>query len=152
MAAEQPAGRVVSEADMELEELVTEAIRRDTVIRETHVPIDVSVTDGVVTVSGVVLSRIMHDRVLFLAASVRGVKKVIDALFSDPEIEVAVAARIAEHKSFNNDQVDITSYHGRVMVTGEVDTEEERAEVVALAAAVPGVRQVIDRLELKEGG
>jgi osmotically-inducible protein OsmY len=152
MAAEQPAERVVSEADMELEELVTEAIRRDTVIRETHMPIDVSVTDGVVTVSGVVLSRIMHDRVLFLAASVRGVKKVIDALYSDPEIEVAIAARIAEHKSFTNDQVDIASYHGRVTVAGEVDTEEERAEVVALAAAVPGVRQVIDRLELKEGG
>jgi osmotically-inducible protein OsmY len=152
MAAEQPAGRVVSEADMELEELVTEAIRRDTVIRETHVPISVSVADGVVTVGGVVLSRIMHDRVLFLAASVRGVKKVIDGLYSDPEIEVAIAARIAEHKSFTNDQVDIASYHGRVTVAGEVDTEEERAEVVALAAAVPGVRQVIDRLELKEGG
>jgi osmotically-inducible protein OsmY len=152
MAAEQPAERVVSEADMELEELVTEAIRRDTVIRETHVPIDVSVTDGVVTVGGVVLSRIMHDRVLFLAASVRGVKKVIDALFSDPEIAVAIAARIAEHKSFNNDQIDIASYHGRVMVAGEVDTEEERVEVVALAAAVPGVRQVIDRLEIKGGG
>ncbi len=152
MAAEQPAERVVSEADMELEELVTDAIRRDTVIRETHMPIDVSVTDGVVTVSGVVLSRIMHDRVLFLAARVRGVKKVIDALFSDPEIAVAIAARIAGHESFHNDQVDIASYHGRVMVTGEVDTEEERVEVVALAAAVPGVRQVIDRLEIKEGG
>jgi osmotically-inducible protein OsmY len=152
MAAEQPAERVVSEADMELEELVTEAIRRDTVIRETHVPISVLAADGVVTVGGVVLSRIMHDRVLFLAASTPGVKKIVDELFSDPEIKVAVAARIAEHESFTNDQIDIASYHGRVTVAGEVDDEDERAEVVALAAAVPGVRQVIDRLEIKEGG
>lgn len=152
MATEQSAQRVASEADLELEEYVRGAIRRDAVIRESRVPVDVTVEDGVVTVSGVVLSRIMHDRVLFLASSVRGVRKVVDVLLSDPEIEVAIAARIAEHDSFHNDQVEIASYQGRVTLAGEVDDEAERAEVIALAAATPGVRQTIDRLELKESG
>ncbi len=137
-----------SDIDLDIYERVLEAVEDDQVVRETRVPVFVSVEDGVVTVSGNVLSETMRERVLFAAAATPGVKKVIDNLYSDPEIERTVAGRLAGESALKENTIEISSYQGVVTLVGEVSDEPQRQLAVSLAAATPGVRQVIDRLTL----
>lgn len=146
MAGQQALDVQPSDRDMELKELVMEAIEDDNLVRETDVPVTVSVLDGVVTVGGVVLSKTMHDRVLYAAARTPGVKKVIDELIADPEIENAIAKLVAADPDLRTRMFKVSSYMGRVTLFGGIASEEQRKPALALAASVPGVQGVMDAL------
>jgi osmotically-inducible protein OsmY len=147
MVETSPAGPPLTAADLDLYERVFEAIQAQDVVRETEPPLRIAVADGVVTISGVVLTRIMHERVLYVAASTPGVKKVIDELYTDPEIENTVAAALVADPGLNGAAVDVSSYKGSITVYGHMPDVAQREKALAVAVAVPGVRNVIDRLE-----
>lgn len=148
MAEPQALDAQPSELDLELQELVMEAIDDDNIVRESDVPVTVTVLDGIAAVSGVVLSKTMHDRVLYAAARTRGVKKVIDNLISDPEIENAIAQLLSSIPNLKTYTVKVTSYMGQVTLYGGVASDEQHEEALALAASVPGVVSVNDRLQI----
>src|SRR5690606_31720468 len=83
--------RQPSERDMELQELVNDGWECDSVVRQRAIPLETDVLDGGVTVTGVARSRMTRERILYLVASTPGVKKVIDNLVTDPEIETEIA-------------------------------------------------------------
>lgn len=153
MAEYRSGGFSPSVLDEELHELVIEAIQDDIVVRESRVPIAVSVAQGVVTVAGVVLSNTMRDRVLYAAATVPGVVKVIDQLYTDPEIEKAVARLLSADPTIRDELIEVHSYEGRVFLVGGVEDEAYRAAALVLAHTVPGVQDVVDRLSvMRENG
>ena len=53
-----------AERDADLRDAVLRKIFRDTIVRESHVNLDVSVADGVVTLSGAVLGTLMAKLLL----------------------------------------------------------------------------------------
>lgn len=148
MAQQQTVISHRSDTDLDVYEHVLEAIEDDHVVRETRVPVFVSVEDGVVTVNGNVLSETMRERVLLAAAATPGVKKVVDNLYSDPEIERAIADRLVGESALKGNTIEVSSYQGVVTLVGGVSDERQRQMAVSLAAATPGVRQVIDRLTM----
>jgi hyperosmotically inducible protein len=135
--------------DDELQEAVTAAIGRDSVVRESRVPVEVSVEDGVVVVSGIASSETMRRRVLYAAATTPGVVRVIDRLTTDAEIEAAVAQALASDPAIRDATIAVSSYLGVVTLYGAPGSEERKARALELARAVPGVRQVDDMLVIE---
>lgn len=132
--------------DLDILDAVTAVLERDNVVRETDVPVTISVVDGVVTLRGLMRSRMMHERVLYLAARVPGVKKVVDEMVSDPEIETLIARLVAADPELRPRQLSIASYMGQVTLYGELESEAQREKALAIAASVQGVQKVIDHL------
>lgn len=135
--------------DDELKETVIDAIERDSVVRESRVPVEVSVEDGVVAVSGIASSETMRRRVLYAAATTPGVVRVIDRLTTDAEIEAAVAQALASDPAIRDARIAVSSYLGVVTLYGAPGSEEQKARALELARAVPGVRQVDDMLVIE---
>ena len=136
------------EADLDTIEAVTEAIGSLHMVRESRPPIKVTLEKGIVTLEGVVLSHIMHRAVLVKTATARGVQKVVDRLYEDPLLEVAVANALAVEPMLKQHQpsISVTSYLGVVTLSGATLGEAERAKAKEVAAHVPGVSDVILRL------
>ena len=146
MAQVDVAGLPPTQEDLELQEVVSEAVANDEVVRTADVPIIVSVANRVVTLSGIVLSRMMRERVLYLAASTPGVEKVVDDLVTDPEIEMTIAQLIANDPALKHRKIEVTSYMGQVTLYAPSVTAEERERALALAATARGVQAVLDHL------
>jgi len=135
-------------SDLDLHEAVTEAIGRLNIVREAGVNLQVTVQEGVVTLEGVVLTRIMRRAVLTTAATVPGVQKVIDRLYTDADIEVAVSQALAADPATRTAQpaIAVASHLGEVVLSGRLDHSEAARAAPAVAASVPGVRRVVNRL------
>jgi osmotically-inducible protein OsmY len=138
----------LSSKDRFLQERVAQAIQELVMVRETSAPITVLAQDGVVTLKGNVLSEIMRRAVQYKAATTFGVTKVIDELYDDPTIEVAVAAALAAHEALAARTIITTCYRGEVTLTGEVGSRDEWAAAIETATQVEGVRTVVDRLQV----
>jgi osmotically-inducible protein OsmY len=137
----------LSSKDRFLQERVMQAIQELVMVRETRAPITVLAQDGVVTLKGNVLSEIMRRAVQYKAATTFGVTKVIDELYDDPAIELAVAAALSPHEALGARPIITTCYRGEVTLTGEVGSQDERTAAIETAAQVDGVRTVVDRLQ-----
>lgn len=142
----------LSSKDLLLQERVSQAIHDLVMVRETRAPITVLAQDGVVTLQGHMLSEIMRRAVQYKAATTPGVTKVIDEMYDDPSIELAVAAALAAHGTLAGRSIITTCYRGEVTLTGEVEGEEERVAAIETAAGIEGVRTVVDHLQVGGGG
>jgi osmotically-inducible protein OsmY len=140
----------ISSKDLLLQERVTQAIHDLLMVRETRAPITTLAQDGVVTLQGNVLSEIMRRAVQYKAATTPGVTKVIDELYDDPSIELAVAAALSDG-TLAGRAIITTCYRGEVTLTGKVEGENERAAAIEIAAQVKGVRAVVDHLQVSGG-
>jgi len=119
-------------------------------VREIGAPIGIEVRDGVVTLTGWVRALSHKKRVAQLVAGVTGVQEVHNRLFCDDELVPAVARALAEDPRMAHDfpGVHISSYLGRVVLSGYVAGQEEWNTVDDVAARVPGVRSVDNRLRV----
>ncbi len=146
MADENPQPESI--ADLDIRENVEAAINSLDIVRESDVLIALSVNDGVVTLGGHVLTRIMRRVIVQAAASVPGVKKVIDSLYVDSYVEMAVSQALATHPDTHTFQLNIgvMSYRGEVTFSGKVSSAEAVQAASAVASKVPGVLMVINRL------
>lgn len=145
MADEHMAQLDATEADVDIYEAVVEAVEDLNMVRESRVPITIGVDRGVVSLSGVVLSSIMHRGVLYRAATAPGVIKVIDHLVEDPGLRVAVAGALAADPTVGPLQpsIAIVCYMGTVTITGPALPADIRQKVKEIAENVPGVRGVV---------
>jgi osmotically-inducible protein OsmY len=135
--------------DFELETAARKAIWQDNILREARAPLEIRVENGAVTVNGWVRSENQHERLLFRLATIPGVVKVIDRLFSDPKIAQRVAAAVAADPTLSSSQVEVSSYYGQVTLHGFVSGTAKRDALVALASGVAGVQDVVDRLTVE---
>lgn len=139
------------QSDLDTYEEVIEAIEALNIVRETHAPIEVQVSGGVTTLSGVVPSKIARRLVVYAAASVPSVSKVVDQLIEDSQIVMAVGAALAADPSLSAYQLNIrvTSYLGEVILYGGPVDEAQQPRAMEIAAKVGGVRRVTGKLTSK---
>ncbi|HET92240.1 MAG TPA: BON domain-containing protein [Chloroflexi bacterium] len=117
---------------------------------------DVSAQDGIVTLTGMVGSIIMKWVIVDEVSRLAGVRTVqADELYDDTSLQLAVARTLGSNPSTRmarDDQVYIHVYHGRVVLTGRVSSSAKCEAIEEAAAAVPGVRSVVNRLEVARSG
>jgi osmotically-inducible protein OsmY len=133
--------------DEDLSGLIENAIRRDE--RVYLQPIDVSVDDGIVTLTGTVRS---HRRKLVayeIASSFEGCRDVVNKLAVDPEaplpdMEVAknVVSSLNASADIAPDAITVTVTDGVASLSGAVSTQWERFVAGDVARSARGVRGV----------
>ena len=139
-------------SDFDLREAVLEKLHTYTELRESRITIGVSVEAGVVTLSGNLFSETQQRKTLFFAATVPGVQKVIDELFDDENLKLAVAQAITAAGLDTNlaRPIVASSYLGNVTLVGMVTSEDQADQIVSTVRRVPGVRNVVAKLSLPE--
>jgi osmotically-inducible protein OsmY len=135
-------------ADLETQDLIAAALDRVTIINESDPRLDVVVEEGVVSIRGNVLTDTIRDAVMYTAARVPGVKKVIDRVMSDTEIEMTMAGKLAAEPVIKASWINLTasSYLGIVTLSGKVDSDAAKEAAGRVAGEMPGVSEVINAL------
>ena len=79
--------------------------------------------------------------------------KIYGTAPSDSDITVAVRAKIKEFPELAApNEVRIRTLHRVVYLYGQVDTVLERNQAESAAAQIPGVKKVVDTINLAEAG
>jgi osmotically-inducible protein OsmY len=99
----------------------------------------VDVSEGAVTLTGHVRSRLTALRVLDIARRVRGTGLIVDRLVADDELEAAVARAVEGGRLNRGARPGIRADLGDVRVVGAFPSPEAREEAMRLAAGVEGV-------------
>jgi osmotically-inducible protein OsmY len=140
------------QSDERIRAAILDPLWRSTPLRRTYAPVDVSVHDGIVTLTGMVGSAIMKHIIVDEVSRLPGVRTVqADELYDDTSLQLAVARTLGSSpasRMTRDDQVYIHVHHGRVALTGRVSSPAKREAIEEAAAAVPGVRSVVDRLKV----
>lgn len=132
-----------------LYEEITQAIEAVQLVKEYNPPITVQVDNGVVTLDGVVATLTMRREIVKLAARTPGVKRVVDSLLTDRELERAVAMVLSSDELLRDiPPIIINSYNGVVTVSGPAKTQQQIDHALALTAAIDGVQSVVSELTL----
>ena len=139
-----------SERDHDILVEVRDRLYKYDPIREIGAPIGIVVQDGVVTLTGWVRALSHKKRAAQLAAEVAGVQEVRNQIFCDDELVPATARALAEDPRTAHDfpGVQVSSYLGRVVLSGYVASQEEWDIADDVVARVPGVRSVDNRLRV----
>lgn len=140
-------------SDVDIYEAVVDAVEGVDMVRESRAPITVTVENGVVTLTGVVISSTMKRAVLYFASTVPGVAKVVEHIYEDPALRIAVAAALAADPLTGPHQTDIliTSYLGMVSLSGPELAPDVQARAREIAASIPGVREVFAKFGHQSG-
>ena len=121
--------------------------------------IDVSVSDGVVTLNGTVLSYAHKIAAQEAAHRVAGVLDVandievrpVDGFFrTDSEIAAAVRNALEWDALVPNEQIRSTVSDGLVMLEGEVDYQRERTDAERAIRRLAGVVDVINNITIRK--
>lgn len=132
-----------------LYEEITQAIEAVQQVREYNPPISVMVDDGVVTLEGVVTTLTLRREIVKIAARTEGVKRVIDSLRTDRDIEQDVAVVLANDEQLRSiPPIIVNSYNGRVTVSGRANSQEQIDHALSLTEGVDGVQGVVSELML----
>ncbi|MGE0715687.1 MAG: BON domain-containing protein [Alphaproteobacteria bacterium] len=67
----------------------------------------------------------------------------------DATISTKVRAKLIDDKDLNLTQIDVTTDHGVVLITGVVDDAAKKAKATAVAADTSGVRSVRNELVIR---
>lgn len=147
MAEEQVLASQV-DFDVDTYEAVKIALDRLDILREIHAGLSIKAANGVVTLSGIVVSTMMRYEVIRAVAGVLGVTKVIDNLTDDSQIKMAVATALAADPDIKIYQpsISVNSYQGTVVLSGAALPETQRVKAREIALKVPGVRAVIEQI------
>ena len=122
--------------------------------------IDVDTVNGVVTLTGVVESKKEIERAIEIAKSVKGVKKIVNNLrvgkrsigsyLSDKEITARVKFKLIKDSELKALSIDVDTVNGIVTLTGVVENEYQKKKAINHAKSVPGVKKIIDNLQIED--
>lgn len=93
-------------------------------------------------------NNVISNELLVTAGDEDRAEKVADK--SDDAIESSFKAYVAENK-LENQHIRSDAKNGVLTLTGDVDTEAQRSKIEADAAKLPGVTQVVNKLDVKGG-
>ncbi|MGH8143123.1 MAG: BON domain-containing protein [Steroidobacteraceae bacterium] len=142
---------------------ITTRIKADLVVDPETKARDISVKTyrGVVQLSGFVASNAERHDAVRIASHEQGVRRVDDELqiqppgssvgrtLDDSTITAKVKAALVANPDTKARDVDVTTSHGVVQLSGFVDTNEQRDAAAEVAKSVSGVRSVDNGLQLK---
>jgi osmotically-inducible protein OsmY len=119
--------------------------------------LEVTRTDGVVTISGTVEEAWQRQEAERIAANTRGVAEVINGIVVLPEttrtdttIEADIKEAIRESSFVDPDGISVDVTDSVVTLTGEVETWFEKETTVDFALQTEGVTVVEDELRVRE--
>jgi len=85
-----------------------------------------------------------------VGATAAQTEKGVHRSISDTEIRIAINDRWLQADEVIFRKVNLQVQEGRVLLTGNVDLPEQRVEAVRLAWQAPGVREVINEIEVND--
>lgn len=87
-----------------------------------------------------------------LGAEVREKLGAIGEEWNDAKMTGSVKTALSLNRSLRSSSIEVHSDEGVVTLRGRVDSDESRARAEALAAEVPGVKQVVNQLQATAAG
>ena len=106
----------------------------------------VSATDGVIALDGYVTSRLRAAQLEAAVSTVPGVWGVENRLFCDDELTIVVAQALSEDARTRAHPIRLTANHGVMTLDGSTPDAGIAEVARQLAASVPGVLMVENRL------
>lgn len=140
--------------DVDIARAVRNALDWDVLVPEEH--IHSTVSNGVVTLEGVVDYWKQHDDAAVAVRNLAGVLEVrnlitVEARPSEVKAEIlrhAIEAALQRHLARAARHVKIVIGEGKVLLTGEVPSWPEHAAVIGAVRGTPGVTVVDDQLRI----
>jgi len=125
-----------------------EADLRERLTKSSRVPqselrgVTLKVEEGTVAFRGNVKSRHTVEALRYETRRVRGASSLLLDLSCDAEMELEIAASLAEHTRGNGGPLQVSSMLGEVKLMGHLPGEDVCAELDKAASSVAGVRSV----------
>ncbi len=117
--------------------------------------IDVSVSEGVVTLNGEVPHLLAKERASRVAQAVKGVRSVINKLnvdsvwaVDDDALQQDVEAALLDDPATESYEIDVSANDSVVTLQGTVESWQEKQLATTVAKSVRGVANVRDRIEV----
>lgn len=139
--------------DKDVAQAVEKALRTDESV-SPHL-IDVSIDDGIITLSGTVSTLFEKEQAIDVTQSVRGVRSIVDRLSvrsvdrSDDEIRKDVVEALRSDPATDVDDIDVEVEDAKVTLRGRADSQSEALLIEQVARDVKGVEAVESRLEAR---
>jgi osmotically-inducible protein OsmY len=139
---EAPALPATASTNLDIEAEVTNAILQLDTLRPTPAKVKVSVTNGQVTLTGIVPSRMIAAEVERVARSVPGVAGVSNHLLDDGSLILLVARALAIDPRTRSipPGYRVICIFGHVTLVGKFADEQIRDAAMEVAQSVSGVR------------
>lgn len=140
-------------SDDAIERAVTTQLMNDNYLQAQL--IDVTADTGIVTLSGTVDLLITSQRAAYVAMTVKGVRSLINRLEvlspnrSDEAIRDDVHTALELDPVADTGEITVEVRDGKAIISGEVDSWQEKKLVEIPVKGIPGVRLVFNRLEVK---
>lgn len=139
--------------DQEITDAVEEELLFDPAVLLNN--IDVVTTDGVVTLKGTTDNILARRRAARLAETVKGVRSVINRIEvrtkktrTDAEIRRDVSDALLTDPATESYEVDVAVNDGKVTLTGQVESWQERTLAEKVAAGVKGVQAIENNIDV----
>lgn len=117
--------------------------------------IDLTLDDGVVTLSGTVDHLAAKERAADLASTIRGVKAVVNRLRvvpptakTDAEIRTDIVGALIADPATDSYDVSVKVEDGKAILDGETQSYEERELCLSVAKSVSGVKSIDNRIQV----
>lgn len=133
-----------------VEQAVREALYNSEPLRQSKATIGVASASEVITLTGNVRTQTHIDFATTLARRAADGREVRSQLFADTDIEneAAMALAMDPRTRLTTDRVAVAALLGSVLLTGAVDTSDQKAAAIEIARGVPGVWEVLDGLAI----
>jgi len=144
-AAEQP-------TDIEISSAIDAKLMKDKAV--TSNMIDVTVLDGIATLSGSVDNVLAQDRAIRLTQAIRGVRSVVNEitisapLRTDSEIRADVEDALLFDAATESYEIDVSVSNQSVTLTGTVESWQEKELAAKVAKGVRGVKSLDNQIEV----
>jgi osmotically-inducible protein OsmY len=110
--------------------------------------IDVNTKEGIVTLSGSVSNLLSKERSVRLAETIKGVRSVVDLIHVNPvsrrdqQIEKDVKSALLDYPATDNFGIKVSATRGKVTLSGQVNSWQEKRLCSQVAKGVRGVREI----------
>lgn len=131
-------------------------LKQDEVV-DAHL-IDVKTSDGIVTLSGSVDNLLAKDQAVRIAASIKGVRSVVDKISvlpvirSDKEIKEDVKQTLASDPATSAYKIDVAVKKGIVTLSGNVKFWNGKQLIAQVTKGVRGVREINNKIGYNHAG
>ncbi len=135
-------------SDAELQQEVEDVLFDLTPLHVEFKSMTVRVLDSVLYLEGNISSSLRGDIVASQAAGVQGLLEIKNNLLGDDKLAGDLAMALAHDPRTNNLPIGIYPRQGEVRLSGAVHTEEQKKAAEEIASAYPGVRTVVNDLQV----
>lgn len=139
--------------DLDISDAVEDELAFDQAV--TAALINVNTNDGIVHLSGVVDNLLAKERATRIAETVKGVRAVVNTikvvpanLRKDSSVQRDVERRLVMDAAADAFEIDVSVSEGRVTLSGEVQSWQERSLCETIAKGVRGVVEVDNRIDV----